>query len=45
MKEIIVQYQTHKKIIKQKQPNRNELPTSENRNATQPNNPEQTLTQ
>ena len=36
--------------IKQKQPNRNEPPTSENRNATQPNyaqpdNTEQTLTQ
>ena len=26
------------RVIKQKQPNRNELPTSENGNATQPNN-------
>ena len=33
------------RINKQKQPNRNELPISENENATQPNNLEQTLTQ
>ena len=32
-------------INKQKQPNRKEPPTLENRNATQPNNQEQTLTQ
>ena len=32
-------------INNQKQPNQNELPTSENRNATQPNKAQQTLTQ
>ena len=32
-------------INKQKQPNRNEPQTSENRTATQPNNPQQTLIQ
>ena len=32
-------------INKQKQSKRNEPPTSENRNATQPNNTEKTLTQ
>ena len=38
------------RVVKQKQPNRNELPTSENRNATQqnnaqPSNPKETLSQ
>ena len=38
------------RVVKQKQPNRNELPTSENGNATQPNNaqpsnPKETLSQ
>ena len=32
-------------IDKQEKSNRNEPPTSENRNTTQPNNTEQTLTQ
>ena len=32
------------RINKQKQPNRNESPTPENRHPTQPNNVEQTLT-
>ena len=32
-------------INKQKESNRNERPSSKNRNATQPNNPEKTLTQ
>ena len=33
------------RVIKQKQPNRNELPTSENGNATQPSNSKETLSQ
>ena len=44
MNEIIIQYQTQS-IYKQTQSYRNESPNSENRNATQPNNTEQTVTQ
>ena len=42
---IVIQYLIHKKINKQKQPNRNESTISEYGNTTQPNNPEQTIAQ
>ena len=45
MNKIVIQYPDLSRINEQKKAKRNQPPTSENRNTTQPNNLEQTLIQ